>query len=52
VGEIQIVRWGGFGLDESAERAIRQLKFKPATRDGRAVSVRAIVRYNFRRLSQ
>ena len=50
VGEVEIIRWAGFGLDESAERAIRGLKFKPATRDGRAVSVRALVRYNFRRL--
>ena len=52
VGEITIVRWAGFGLDESAEHAIRQLKFKAATRDGKPVSVRATVRYNFRRLAQ
>lgn len=51
VGRIEIKRWAGFGLDDAAERAIRQLKFKPATRDGRAVSVRATVRYNFRRIS-
>ncbi|HET8674213.1 MAG TPA: energy transducer TonB [Blastocatellia bacterium] len=50
VGEVEIIRWAGYGLDESAARAIRQLKFKPATRDGRAVSVRAVVRYNFRRV--
>jgi TonB family protein len=52
IGEIRIVRWAGFGLDESAERAIRQLKFKAAARDGRPVSVRAIIRYNFRRLNE
>jgi TonB family protein len=52
VGEVQITRWAGFSLDESAERAIRQLKFKPATRDGKPVSARATVRYNFRRLSE
>lgn len=52
VGDIQILRWAGFGLDESAERAIRQLKFKAATRDGKQVSVRATVRYNFRRLNE
>lgn len=52
VGEIQILRWAGFGLDESAERAIRQLKFKAATREGKPVSVRATVRYNFRRLNE
>ena len=51
VGEITITRWAGFGLVESARRAIRQLKFKPATRDGRPVSVRATVRYNFRRVA-
>ena len=50
ISEIEITRWAGFGLDEAAERAIRQLKFKPATRGGQAVSVRAGVRYNFRRL--
>ncbi|HKS41864.1 MAG TPA: energy transducer TonB [Blastocatellia bacterium] len=49
VGEIEITRWAGFGLDEAAENAIRKLKFKPATRDGQAISVRATVRYNFRR---
>jgi TonB family protein len=51
VGEVEIIRWAGFGLDESSERAIRELKFKPATRDGQAISVRATVRYNFRRVS-
>ncbi|HET9532870.1 MAG TPA: energy transducer TonB [Blastocatellia bacterium] len=50
VGDIEIFRWAGFGLDESAVSAIRKLQFKPATRDGRPVSVRATVRYNFRRV--
>ncbi|MGA9773899.1 MAG: energy transducer TonB [Blastocatellia bacterium] len=49
IGDVQIIRWAGFGLDESAETAIRKLNFKPATRDGKAISVRATVRYNFRR---
>jgi TonB family protein len=51
VGEITITRWAGFGLDEAAARAIHQLKFKPATRAGQPISVRATVRYNFRRIS-
>jgi TonB family protein len=50
VADIEIIRWAGFGLDESAAAAIRRLRFKPATRDGRPVSVRATVRYNFRRV--
>ncbi|HJQ25419.1 MAG TPA: energy transducer TonB [Blastocatellia bacterium] len=52
VGEITITQWAGFGLDEAAARAIRQLKFKPATHAGQPVSVRATVRYNFRRVSE
>ena len=52
VGAVEITRWAGFGLDESAERAIRQLKFKAATRDGKPINVRALIRYNFRRVSE
>jgi TonB family protein len=47
VGEIKVVRWAGFGLDEAAVATARQLKFKPAEVGGRAVSARAVVRYNF-----
>jgi TonB family protein len=50
VGNIEITRWAGFGLENSAMRAIRQLKFKSATRDGKPITVRATVRYNFRRI--
>ena len=52
VGEAEITRWAGFGLEDSALRAIRQLKFSPATRNGQPVSVRAMIRYNFRRVGQ
>lgn len=47
VGQITILRWAGFGLDESAQQAIQQLKFRPATLDGQPVSYRALIRYNF-----
>ncbi len=49
VGEVEVIRWAGFGLDESATATLRQLRFKPAERDGKKVSLRALVRYNFRR---
>jgi TonB family protein len=52
IGGIEITRWAGFGLDESSERAIRQLKFKPAAREGDPISVRAMIRHNFRRVTQ
>jgi TonB family protein len=49
VGSIEIARWAGYGLDETAIATARGLRFRPAERDGRAVSVRALVRYTFRR---
>lgn len=52
VGGIEITRWAGFGLDSSSEQAIRNLKFRPATRDGNPINVRAMIRYNFRRVSE
>ena len=52
VGEVEIKRWAGFGLEDSALRAIRQLKFNPATRNGQPISVRALIRYNFRRVEK
>jgi TonB family protein len=38
----------GHGLDEAAERAARQIKFKPAKRDGQPVDFPARVRIEFR----
>lgn len=49
VGAVEIQRWAGYGLDESAVSTVRQLRFRPAMRDGRPVSFRGLVRYNFRR---
>ncbi|MEW6736219.1 MAG: energy transducer TonB [Acidobacteriota bacterium] len=47
IGQVEIVRWAGFGLDEATATAVRQLKFKPATLQGREISCRALLRYNF-----
>jgi len=49
VGDVEVTRWAGFGLDESAIATVRQLGFKPARRDGKNVTIRALVRYNFHR---
>jgi TonB family protein len=38
----------GYGLDESATRAAKQIKFKPAKRDGQPVDFPARVRIEFR----
>ena len=49
VGEIQIVRWAGFGLDESTVATVRQLHFFPAMKNSRPVPMRVLLRYNFRK---
>ncbi len=49
VARVEIVRWAGFGLDEAVTATVRQMHFRPATREGVPVLVRVLLRYNFRR---
>ncbi len=49
VSRIEVVRWAGFGLDESAVNTIRQMHFRPAMRDGVPLPMRVLLRYNFQR---
>jgi TonB family protein len=49
VGRIEIVRWAGYGLDQSVVDTIRQMHFFPAMRDGLAIPMRVLLRYNFRK---
>jgi len=49
VSEVQIVRWAGFGLDESTVATVRQLHFFPAMKNGTPIPMRVLLRYNFRK---
>jgi TonB family protein len=49
VGDVQIVRWAGFGLDEATVTTVRQMHFFPAMRNGTAIPMRVLLRYNFRK---
>lgn len=49
VGQIEIARWGGYGLDESVINTVKQMDFFPAMRDGVAIPMRVLLRYNFRK---
>jgi TonB family protein len=49
VVRVEVVRWAGFGLDEAVVDVVRQMHFRPATRDGVPVPSRVLLRYNFRR---
>lgn len=49
VGEVQVVRWAGFGLDEATIATVKQMHFFPAMRNGAAIPLRVLLRYNFRK---
>jgi TonB family protein len=46
---VEIVRWAGYGIDESVTQTIRLMHFRPALREGRPSPARVLLRYNFRR---
>lgn len=49
VSRAEVVRWAGFGLDESAVNTVLQLHFRPAIRNKVPIPIRVLLRYNFRR---
>jgi TonB family protein len=49
VGRVEVSRWAGYGLDQSVIDTVRQLHFFPAQRDGAAIPIRVLLRYNFRK---
>jgi TonB family protein len=49
VTRVEVARWAGFGLDEATVDTVRRLHFFPAMRDGVAISIRVLLRYNFRK---
>jgi TonB family protein len=52
VTRTEIVRWAGFGLDESVNEAVRKMNWRPATKDGKALPIRVLLRYNFKKLEK
>ena len=49
IGRVEIARWAGYGLDQSVIDTVRQMHFFPAMRDGVAIPMRVLLRYNFRK---
>jgi TonB family protein len=49
VGRVEVARWAGYGLDQSVIDTVRELHFFPAHRDGAAIPIRVLLRYNFRK---
>ena len=49
VGDVRIARWAGFGLDEITVATVRKMHFFPAMKNGTAIAMRVLLRYNFRK---
>ena len=49
VTHAEIARWAGFGLDDATLDTVHHLHFFPAMRNGVAVPIRVLLRYNFRK---
>jgi TonB family protein len=48
----EIVRWAGYGLDESVEETVRKMNWRPATIGTRSLPMRVLLRYNFKQLEK
>ena len=46
--DVRVVRHLGMGLDEEAIAAVKQYRFRPATYQGRSVSVQMVIDVDFR----
>jgi TonB family protein len=49
VMHVEVARWAGFGLDQATVDTVRRLHFFPAMRNGVAIPIRVLLRYNFRK---
>lgn len=48
----RIVRWAGFGLEQSVEKAVRGMNWRPAMRGGKPLPMRVLLRYNFTKVDK
>lgn len=48
----EIVRWAGYGLDESVDETVRKMNWRPATIGNRTLPMRVFLRYNFKRIEK
>ena len=52
ITQTDIVRWAGFGLDEAVTETVRRMNWRAATRNGKTLPIRALLRYNFKKIEK
>jgi len=48
----EVVRWAGFDLDESVTETVRRMNWRAATRNGKTLPMRVLLRYNFKKIEK
>jgi hypothetical protein len=48
----EITRWAGYGLEDSVEKAVHAMNWRPAEKAGKIAAARFLVRYNFKKLEK
>lgn len=52
IARTSIERWAGFGLEDSVEKTVRAMNWRPAMRDGKPLPMRVLLRYNFTKIEK
>ncbi len=52
IARTSIERWAGFGLEDSVEKTVRSMNWRPAEREGRPLPMRILLRYNFTKIEK
>ncbi len=52
VTEAEIVRWAGYGLDESVIAAVRAMNWRAGENKGTSLPMRVLLRYNFKKIEK
>lgn len=52
VVRIEITRWAGYDLDESVRETINKMEWRPASRNGKPLPIRVLLRYNFKKIEK
>lgn len=52
IADTEIVKWAGYGLDESVDETVRKMNWRPATIRARSLPMRVLLRYNFKKIEK
>ncbi len=52
ITRLEITRWAGYDLDESVKEVIRKMQWRPASRNGKTLPIRVLLRYNFKKIEK